>query len=634
MLRHPGEKARAVGSQAWAVMVRRKNLLLALLLLPMTAVSVWGISRVEDVQRREVAAALDTVLRVTQTGLHLWARDVKEDVASWIHSPELRAAVEAQLKLPPNADVLKNSEPARKIRQILGPAISRVGHQGYAVIAPDGLQIAALLEGDVGSYRLIESDPATILSALAGKVKLGLPFQSTVPIPLDTGSWYPGYPSMVVAGPITDSVGNVIAALAFRLDPSADFTRVVRMGRIGRSSETYAFDSRGRFLTESRFDQELLEMGLLLPGQRAILSLEVRDPGKSLLEGFRPKVDRDSLPFTRMAKAALSGESGSDVMGYRDYRGSKVVGAWLWDREMNIGLATEMDLNQAYQALRVARATVIFMLLVMLAGAAVAAWVLARRARYLAEAVGREKRALKARDDVLQVISHDLRNPLNIVSLSTGLILKEEEGRISSMVKKYVQAIQRSALRMSHLIDDLMQTSLIEAGRLRLDRQPISPADLAERAHEAQEPLASEKGILLANEVEKELPHVDADERRILRVFSNLIGNAIKFTPDGGTIRIWAKPEGASICFGVSDSGPGISESERSYVFDRYWQSQNTSGKGVGLGLFIARQIVEAHGGHIWVESIPGRGATFCFTVPTVPGRSPLGEDWPHPGPN
>jgi signal transduction histidine kinase len=168
---------------------------------------------------------------------------------------------------------------------------------------------------------------------------------------------------------------------------------------------------------------------------------------------------------------------------------------------------------------------------------------------------------------------------------------------------------------MNRLIRDLLDFASIQAGRLSVSVRPQDVAAMVAEVLEVTEPLAAAKSQRLVSEVPAGL-EIRCDHDRVIQLFSNLIGNAIKFTPDGGTITVQAASDGEVMRFAVVDTGPGISADELPHVFDRYYQAQRKNRDGIGLGLSIARGIVEAHGGRIWVESEEGKGSTFLFTLP------------------
>jgi signal transduction histidine kinase len=234
----------------------------------------------------------------------------------------------------------------------------------------------------------------------------------------------------------------------------------------------------------------------------------------------------------------------------------------------------------------------------------------------LKEAEAAAKRATQARDDILGIVAHDLRNPLAaIASLAAVLRMREADGEIG-------EEIAIAANRMNRLIGDLLDVTRMEAGHLSLKQERLPAAETITDALEGQIPLASAASLELRLETSPDLPYIWADRDRLLQVFENLIGNAIKFTKPGGRITLGATVRGGEIIFSVSDTGRGIAEAHLPHVFDRFWQAPGTERRGMGFGLAIVKGIVEAHGGRVWVQSAPGQGSTFFFTIPPVEAQS------------
>jgi signal transduction histidine kinase len=236
--------------------------------------------------------------------------------------------------------------------------------------------------------------------------------------------------------------------------------------------------------------------------------------------------------------------------------------------------------------------------------------------------------ATRARDDLVAIVSHDLRNPVHTINMAAAFLLEVAppvDRRITS--RRQLEVIQRAANRANRLISDLLDVARIQAGGLSVDPVSVDVRSLVQEAVDAATPLATGSQLTLQGSVADDVTMVSSDRDRILQVFANLIGNAIKFTPKGGQITIRAETDGPEVKFSVADTGPGIPAEHLSHVFDRYWQAKSTAKLGTGLGLSIAKGIVAAHGGRIWVESKPGDGATFIFTLPA--GDSPGSEPNP-----
>ncbi|WP_437287772.1 ATP-binding protein [Sorangium sp. So ce406] len=227
--------------------------------------------------------------------------------------------------------------------------------------------------------------------------------------------------------------------------------------------------------------------------------------------------------------------------------------------------------------------------------------------------------ATRARDDLLAIVSHDLRNPLNTIAITASLLrsdlLQRKDGEEDDAVQ-LVDRMDRGIQRMTRLIEDLLDASRIEAGRLVVSPRVERGGALVREALEAAASLAEAKGCRVTQGPLDAGLEVLADRDRVLQVFSNLLGNALKFTPKGGIVSVSLCRVADLARFSVADTGPGIPPEHQPHLFDRYWKASQESRTGAGLGLYIARGIVEAHHGTVAVESTPGHGTTIHFTLP------------------
>ncbi|MBV4452560.1 MULTISPECIES: ATP-binding protein [Pseudomonas] len=243
----------------------------------------------------------------------------------------------------------------------------------------------------------------------------------------------------------------------------------------------------------------------------------------------------------------------------------------------------------------------------------------------LARQVLREQQAVRAREELVAVVSHDLRNPMTVISMLCGMLQKafsSDGPHTSRRISSAIDTMQQAAGRMNVLLEDLLDTSKIDAGRYVVKPVALDVSQMFEEACSLLAPLASEKGIDLSFNAEPGL-QINADPERLFQVLSNLIGNAIKFTPRQGNIGISAMSNGGEIVFSVRDTGEGIAPEQLPHVFDRYWTQTENNPTGNGLGLYITQGIIHAHGGKIVAESEVGRGSEFRFTVPRVAEGSP-----------
>jgi signal transduction histidine kinase len=227
------------------------------------------------------------------------------------------------------------------------------------------------------------------------------------------------------------------------------------------------------------------------------------------------------------------------------------------------------------------------------------------------------QQAVQAREEVLAIVSHDLRNPLNAVMLAASLL--QTSDKIAPDDREQLEIIDISAKRMQRLIEDLLDVTRLEGGKqLPIDPAPLDVQSLFGETYELFKSQAVTGSITLQCHAPKDVPPVYADRHRVLQVLSNLIGNAMKFTPPGGMITCRAESEDGKVLITVADSGPGIPRENLGDIFNPYWQAKRTARLGAGLGLPIAKGIVESHGGKIWVESEQGKGTKFFFTLPVA----------------
>jgi PAS domain S-box-containing protein len=230
------------------------------------------------------------------------------------------------------------------------------------------------------------------------------------------------------------------------------------------------------------------------------------------------------------------------------------------------------------------------------------------------------KEVERLKDDFFSMATHELRTPLTSITMSSGLLaelLATHGGRVGELAR----LVAENAQRMRTLVDDLLDLSRLEHGRLVLHRREFDLGTVARHVADQLEPLAERKGQQLTVDIPPIRTEVQADSSRIEQVLLNLLGNAIKYTPAEGVVRVVLTPQEGQAQVTVQDSGPGVPSEEREHIFERFYRTQQHEvdrTTGTGLGLPIARMLVELHGGRLWYEDAPGGGSRFCFTLPTL----------------
>lgn len=224
----------------------------------------------------------------------------------------------------------------------------------------------------------------------------------------------------------------------------------------------------------------------------------------------------------------------------------------------------------------------------------------------------------RIKSDFVSIVSHEFRTPLTTIIVGVEMLREGMLGDLTPRGKEVLEAIGSDCERLTRLIDNLLELSRIESGTIYVDMEPVDVSGLVEEAVRPLKIQAESKGVELIADLPPEIPPVAADFNKAVWILTNLIGNALRYTGDGGTITVKVRQRGARLFFSVQDTGSGIPKEYQEKIFRKYIQVRKpgqTSG-GVGLGLAIAKDIVMAHGGEIWVDSEEGKGTTFTFTFP------------------
>ncbi len=574
---------------------KRADWLLALagiVLIVFAALAIsWTLDRVRTQLQHQIGNSLETVTATARAGIALWVERLQEEISVLAETPVVIAAVQERLTTP-SADTADGT-PQETLARILVPIVQRYEYTGFALVAPDGVWVTA--SGDLKEGIGADSMD-TVRSALNGDGGLHLSIAA-------------GQARLITAAPVRDAANRVIAALVLSLDPARGLTDTIRLARPGTTGETYIFDRNGRLLAGSRFRSEI-------PSGTALASARQ----SAVLPRLTPFRIRDSEMLASLIKAP-GAPIRVDVEGHYDYRGVEALGAWTWASKLGVGIATEVDRAEAMQPWRS-----ILMLTFLMLGAVGASLLgllglLVNRGRILARQYAFEQAAL-ARTDTLAMVSHDLRSPLNNVMLCASMLSQSSEPGTLDWGKSM---IERSGRQMQRLITDLMDVSDMECGRLHMASIPTDAGALINDARDALAGEASAKQVNLTVNCPPDLPLIEADPDRIVQVLANLIGNALKFTPAGGTVSVSAQQSPDYVRFEVSDTGPGIHEDQVPHIFQQFWTTASSRSGGRGLGLYIARTLVDYHGGRIWVQTARGRGTSFFFTIPRAKPSSSRG---------
>lgn len=329
-------------------------------IIGLALVAWFGLDQIEKQYRVQVRNSLHSVLRSTHETMYVWLDNRLKVLKSIGQNEELINLIEAQLAVSRDVDSLRNSDKLIALREFFGPVMREYGDLGMFIIAPDFTSIASMRNSNIGSLNIIaQKKPQLLKRVFAGEAHFIPPISSAVLLKDKTGRLVKNQPTMFIATPVRNQNNEVIAVLTLRLDPKNDFTNITQLGRIGETGETYALDETGVLISESRFDDQLRNVGHLGPNQQTILNIRVSDPGVDLTQGFKPNILPEQQPLTLMAEQATKGFAGFNIEGYRDYRGIEVFGSWLWDEKLGFAMATEIDASEALQPFHATRMVVL-----------------------------------------------------------------------------------------------------------------------------------------------------------------------------------------------------------------------------------------------------------------------------------
>jgi len=614
----------------------------------------WAtLKRIDKNQREVLVESLNAVLDTADQAVDIW---IDFGLSMVSRDADNRNLVRYVEKLLDKGTDGAAEDQLQNLLDYISGSLKWMNEEVYQVIDENFIIVASNDSSLIGTVSLIaERRRSEIINIFNGSVAYISPLQINY-LSADVSRIH------YFAAPVRNRAGRIIAVIARSDDPSATFSKLTRLGRLGDTGETYAFDSDGRMISLSRYNDNLHELGLLNRDQKNNMNLMLKDPGGNLPDGFIPSLSDEEMPLTLMAAFATSGIDGYSAEGYRDYRGVPVFGAWHWKVEYGFGLATEVDVEdglKSYYVVRNSMIVIISITVLLAVGMSLISLIISNKANAalnksrmdLEERVKTRTRELslanrnlnntiedldiarkaaesatRAKSEFLANMSHEIRTPMNAVIGMNHLLLKTD---MNNKQKDYSVKIDRAARNLMGIINDILDFSKIEAGKLDIENIDFDLDEVLENIRNVVSLKARKKGIDFLISKPPELPTMlVGDPLRLGQILLNLTNNAVKFTDSGeivvAVIPVEVDASHISLRFEVRDTGVGLTPEQQERLFQAFSQADSSTTRkygGTGLGLSISKRLVEMMGGEIAVISDFGKGSTFYFT-----GRYPISD--------
>jgi len=576
---------------------------------------------VEKELQLQVGESLNSILASNVTALESWAQEKKRNTISLVNRPENLQKIRSLLIQGHDANhdkfQLQEYKDAQWLKLNLFSEAKNYGFTGYLLFDIHGNIIVTNSDTPVENFRFPRE---WLKKSMRGLTSITLPFKSSIPIKDSNGVFRDDWPTMLASTPIYDMGGSLVGIMAFRIRPETEFSQIINIAKLGLTGKTYAIDRNGTLLSETRHLRGMEDSEVRMTTEIFQIQLKSGNTGNS---GNGSIKNRGALP--QMAPNLARGESGVNVFGYSDFRGTPVVGAWTWVKELDLGLATEMEFSEAFKAIKILKSVLgmIFGLMVMVSGIGIILYVYKRNYQaYLTAAKETAEEESQFKTKFLSRMSHDLCSPMNAIVGFTQLLESDPDDPLNESQALAVEQISKAGEHLMELVTEILDLSRIESGSQTLNLEPCDVVGVIGDVLLKAQPLADENRIELVDKTESlDDCLVNADRGALKQVLYNLVSNAILYNKQDGKVFLeYQKPGQDLLNITVKDTGPGIPKDQYRAIFRPFERLgvEDSDIKGSGIGLTLVKNLLEQMGGSLNISSTLGEGSCFSIQFPIL----------------
>jgi len=576
------------------------------------------IKDIEKSARQNIGKSLEATLYSFRYSVHLNIEQRTNYLKSLSRDQSLINDIEKLFNTSQYVESILLTDEYKDIKKELTEFVIRNNDVGFYLVSRNKKIFASLNEEKIlDSCILFDASYSFVNNVISGKSAFMPPYKHY----------------MYIGTPIANSNDSIIGALILKMHASQIFNPSSQLGQIGYSGKNYVLNKQGRIVSQSRFSNILKAKGIDIGNENGITDIRIGDPQIDI-KFLDNSIDYDTLSLTLMAEYATQGINGREINGYNDYRGVKVLGAWSWDKNLNLGFVSEIDEDEALSAFYHTRNTVIIVLGFAVFITSILIFLIGKmrqrnikNLQFLNNKLEQKvkertlelEEANKTKDKFLNIISHDLRGQIGSLNELLKLITKSLESYETKDLRFALNTSQKTAENTFNLLSNLLEWSKSQQGQILASKEAIEINNLINETELLYKQQMNLKDIKFQFFYENNI-YVWADRNMLKTILRNIVSNAIKFTPNNGEITIVVKESiYENILISIKDTGIGMNKDETDAIFkfNRKFHKEGTNNEpGSGFGLKLCNEFIAKNNGTIWIESTPGEGSTVSFLIP------------------